>query len=59
MLMKPVYVNLIKEFWKHAYLDYENGFILSYIFEIPITITPFSITLSTGCENVGVTVDYV
>ena len=50
MLKKPTYVNLVKEFWKHAYLDYENGSIHSYIFDIPITITPFSITLATGCE---------
>ena len=49
MLKKPIYMNLVKEFWKHAYLDYENCSILSYIFEIPITITPLSITLATGC----------
>ena len=59
MLKKLVYVNLVKEFLKHDYLDYENGSILSYIFEFPITITPFSIPLATRCENIGVTVDYV
>ena len=59
MLNKPVYVNLVKEFWKHAYLDHEESSITSYIFEIPITITPFSIVLATGCESIGLTVDYV
>ena len=59
MLDKPIYTNLVKEFWKHAYLDYENGSITSYVFEVPITINPFLITLATGCENVGITVDTV
>ena len=58
MLEKPIYVNLVKDFWKHAYLDYENKSIPSYVFEVPITITPFSIILATGCEDVGITVDF-
>ena len=59
MLDKPIYTNLVKEFWKHAYLDYETKSTSSYVFEVPITITPFLITLATGCENVGVTIDIV
>ena len=59
MLKKPIYVNLVKEFWKYAYLNHENSSISSYVYDIPITIKPFSITLATGCENTGVTVDFV
>ena len=59
MLDKPVYLNLVKDFWKHAHVDCAGCSISSRVFGIPITTTPFTIAIAIGCENIGVTVEYV
>ena len=41
MLDKPIYTNLVKEFWKHAYLDYENGSITPMSLKFPLPSLPF------------------
>lgn len=59
MLEKPIYTNLVKDLWKHAYFRNEGCSIASHNFCFPITITPFSIVLANGCENIGLTVEQV
>ena len=59
ILDKPVYINLVKDFWKHVNINYEDRSIFSCIFGIPLNITPFTIARAIGCKNTGFTVDYI
>ena len=56
ILDKPVYINLVKDFWKHVYINYEDRSISSCIFGIPLNITPFTIARAISCKNTGFTV---
>ncbi|MCI07828.1 hypothetical protein A2U01_0028897, partial [Trifolium medium] len=56
LLRGPIYVNLVKDFWLHAYIDQaseEDFKIKSLVWGNPITITPSSITDAIRCPHHG------
>ena len=59
MLYGPTYPNLIKEFWENARIQELNPeyAIISIVYDVPIIITPTSITNAILCEDEGVVLD--
>ncbi|MCI24427.1 hypothetical protein A2U01_0045610, partial [Trifolium medium] len=56
LLRGPIYVNLVKDFWLHAYVvqtSDEDFKIKSLVWGNPITITPSSIVDAIKCPNHG------
>ncbi|CAI8593751.1 unnamed protein product [Vicia faba] len=57
LLRDPIFIVLVKEFWKYAKISDDGNTILSEIFRLPIDVTISSIVRVTGCVSSGVTID--
>ena len=57
MLNGPVFLVLVKEFWKYAKISNDGNTILSEVYRLPITISISSIEKVIKCVSSGVTID--